>query len=94
MPNPLVGVLPAAIRQRIYVIYAVLGFLLGGVQVGWSAAGGGQPTWLTVVLAVFAFVGSALGVTAASNMQAAATSSPVPPATAGATVSRDDPVGA
>jgi hypothetical protein len=78
----LVGVLPAGVRQKLYVVYAVLGFLLGALQVGWSSAGAGQPPWLTVVLAVYAFVGTGLGATAASNTQTGAAPAAPPPAVA------------
>lgn len=68
--NPLVNVLPAHVRQRIYLVYAIVAFVAGAVQVGIAAAGQGQPIWLTVVLSVLAFVGAPLGATAASNVQA------------------------
>ena len=55
------------IRKPLYAIYAVIGLVLGGTQVGFSAAELGQPVWLTVALAVFAFVGTALGFTASAN---------------------------
>ena len=54
-------------RKPIYAVYAIVGLVLGATQVGFSAADAGQPVWLTVALAVFAFVGTALGFTAASN---------------------------
>ncbi len=79
MQNPLVGFLTPGIRQKIYAGYALIGLLLGAAQVGFSAAAQGQPTWLTVVLAIFAFIGTALGATAASNVQTApATATPAP----------------
>lgn len=69
MQNPLVNFLTPNLRQGIYVVYALIGLVLGAIQVGLSAAAQGQPTWLTVALAVFAFIGTALGATAASNVQ-------------------------
>lgn len=57
---------PTQYRARAYRVYAIVGLALGGVQVGYSAAESGQPTWLTVALAVFAFVGTGLGLTAAA----------------------------
>ena len=59
--------LPPAARASIYYGFAVVGVALGATQVGFAAANAGQPTWLTVALAVYAFVGPALGLTAASN---------------------------
>ena len=58
------------IRKIGYVISTVLGILLGAVQVGFSAAAAGQPVWLTVALAVYAFLAAALGVTATTNITA------------------------
>ena len=83
MQNPLVDFLTPHFRQRLYIGYAFVGLALSGTQVGFSAAGQGQPTWLTVVLPVFAFVGTALGATAASNVQ---TVKEAPQATASAEV--------
>ena len=55
-------------RKITYTAYALVGLVLGAVQVGFSAAEAGQPVWLTVALAVFAFIGTALGFTAAGNV--------------------------
>ena len=63
--------IPANIRGPIYAIYALLGLGLGATQVGFASAQAGQPTWLTVALSVFAFVGVGIGYTAASNTPAA-----------------------
>lgn len=62
--------IPAKVRGPIYAMYALLGLALGATQVGFSAANAGQPVWLTVALAVFAFVGTGIGYTAASNTPA------------------------
>ena len=59
--------IPAHIRAHIYAAFAFLGIALGGVQVGYAAAELGQPVWLTVALAVYGFVGGALGLTARAN---------------------------
>lgn len=58
---------PPRARAAIYYVYVAVGLLLGATQVGFSAAELGQPTWLTVALAVFAFLAAGLGLTAASN---------------------------
>lgn len=68
--NPLANLIPAHIRSYLYIAYAVLGLGLGGTQVGYSAADAGQPTWLVVALAVFAFVGTGLGFVASANTPA------------------------
>lgn len=59
--------LPPKARVALYYVTTVTGLAIGGFQVGFSAAEAGQPTWLTVALAVYAFLGTATGLTAASN---------------------------
>lgn len=63
--------IPAKVRGVIYSVYAVVGLALGATQVGYAAANAGQPVALTVALSVFAFVGTGIGYTAASNTPAA-----------------------
>lgn len=63
----LTDVMPAHVRRVLYVVFAVVGLALGAAQVGYGAAEAGQPTWLTVALAVYAFVGTGLGFTASAN---------------------------
>lgn len=63
----LTDILPPAQRRIAYVVFALLGVAVGAIQVGYGAAETSQPTWLTVALAVYAFLGGALGMTAASN---------------------------
>ena len=63
--------LPPKARAVCYLIFSCLGLGLGATQVGYAAANQGQPTWLTVALAVYAFLGVGLGFTAASNTQTA-----------------------
>ena len=65
--SALTDVLPAEVRKIIYTVYAAAVFVLGAVQVGFSAGGQGQPAWLTVALSVAAFAGAGLGFTAAAN---------------------------
>jgi hypothetical protein len=81
--TPLTGIISAPVRAKLYTVYALLGLGIGSTQVGYAAADAGQPTWLTVTLAVFAFVGTGLGFTAASNTnnppQVQAAAEPVPP---------------
>lgn len=56
-----------AIRKKVYQGFALVSLALGAAQVGFGAAGAETPTWLTVELAVFAFVAGAVGFTAQSN---------------------------
>lgn len=62
--------IPPKVRGPIYSGYAVVGLGLGATQVGYAAAQADQPVWLTVALAVFAFLGTGIGYTAASNTPA------------------------
>ncbi|QFQ29699.2 hypothetical protein EEW87_004190 [Janibacter melonis] len=59
--------LPPKTRAVIYYAYGAVGLCLGATQVGYASAQAGQPTWLTVALSVFSFLGVGLGLTAASN---------------------------
>lgn len=62
--NPLTGILTPAVRRYVYAAYALVGIVLGAIQVAYGVT---EPQWLTVSLAVYAFLGTALGLTAASN---------------------------
>lgn len=62
--------IPPAHRLRAYQIFALVGVALGAIQVGFGAADAGQPVALTVALAVYAFLGGALGLTAAHHVPA------------------------
>lgn len=62
--------LDAKLRKRVYFGFAVVGTGLGATQVGFASAGAEQPVALTVALSVFAFLGSAVGFTAAKNTNA------------------------
>ena len=66
--NPLTYI-PAEVRQYVYIGYSVALVIIGATQAGFAAAAVDQPVWLTVTLAVFAYLGIALGFTAASNVQ-------------------------
>lgn len=48
----------ASKRKPIYQVFAALGLVIGAAQVGFAAAEAGQPTWLNVALAVYAFLGA------------------------------------
>lgn len=59
--------IPAAWRKPIYAVFAVAGVVLGAIQVGIAATDAGNPEWLNIALAVFPFVATAVGFTAAAN---------------------------
>src|SRR5690625_4148725 len=55
------------VRKYSYYAYGLIGVGIGAIQDGYSAAELGQPTWLSVALAVFSFIGAAFGITAGQN---------------------------
>ena len=68
MASILTDIVPARYRKIAYLVFALIGLVLGAIQVGYGAASVAQPTWLVVALAVAPFVGSTLGFAAASNV--------------------------
>lgn len=66
MRNPLTYVNDKT-RLSIYAAFSVIGLGVGGAQVGYASIEAAQPDWLTVALAVYAFVGGAIGFTAATH---------------------------
>jgi hypothetical protein len=66
--NP--GFIPAKARGHVYTVFGFVGLGVGAAQVGYAAADAGQPVWLTVSLSVYAFLGTAIGYTAATNTPA------------------------
>ena len=68
MKTPMTNFPSPKIRQAAYVVYTVVALISGALQVAYSSGGWGQPAWLTVGVAVLAFLGGALGFTAASNV--------------------------
>ncbi|WP_281860350.1 hypothetical protein [Salana multivorans] len=57
----LIDILPAGVRQPIYMVYAVLGVVLGSIDIATDAA------WVATALAIYAYVGAAVGLVAAAN---------------------------
>ncbi len=51
----------AVTRKIIYSAYVVAGVLLGAAQVGFAAVNGGQPEWLTISLAILAYLSIPVG---------------------------------
>ncbi len=58
------------LRRGVYNVFWALGLLLGATQVGFASAQAGQPVALTVALAVYAFLGGAIGYVASTNTPA------------------------
>lgn len=67
MSNPLTDVLPAKLRKLIYAVVGFAALLVGAVQTVYGAMDLGQPGWTKGALALLAYLGGALGLTAASN---------------------------
>jgi peptidoglycan/LPS O-acetylase OafA/YrhL len=68
MNTPMTNFPSPRIRRTAYLLYTVIALISGALQVAYSSGGWGQPVWLTVGVAVLAFLGGALGFTAASNV--------------------------
>ena len=62
--------IPASFRKPLYGAFAVIGVIIGAIQVGFAAAEAGNPLWLNITLAVFPFVAGAVGFTASANTNA------------------------
>lgn len=71
--------LPPKARKIIYLVYALAGLAIGATQVGIAAAGYPMPVWLTVTLAVYAFLGGAVGLTATRHTPTQRGDDPVDP---------------
>lgn len=66
--NPLTGLFSPATRKRIYVLFALAGFVVGAIIAYCAAAHVDQPTWVDGATAVLTYTGAVLGLTAASNV--------------------------
>jgi hypothetical protein len=55
-------------RHALYVVLWGVGLVLGAVQVGYGATDADAPALLHVALAVYAFLGAAVGYTAQANV--------------------------
>jgi len=63
--TPDVGeLISARARRWVYALYALGSVILGAIQVGYSAASLGHPTWLIVATAVWVFLGGSQGLLA------------------------------
>lgn len=77
--STLTDILPAPTRKVVYAAYALTGLVLGAIQAGYGALDNVSPDWMKVALAVYAFIGTAVGATAASNVQPQPQPQPPPP---------------
>lgn len=58
------------LRKKVYAAYAVVGTVLGAVEVAFLALPEDSPTWLRVSMAVYLFLGTAFGFGARSKVEA------------------------
>lgn len=56
------------VRLAVYTAFWVLGVVLGAAQIAYATLHAINPTWLTVGLAMYPFLGGAIGYTAAANV--------------------------
>lgn len=68
----------ALARKVIYGTYVIVAFVVAGIQVGFSAATLGQPVWLTVTVAVTAFVGAGVSGLAIANAPSTGSTATLP----------------
>jgi hypothetical protein len=66
LSNPL-AYMPS-LRKKIYSAFWVTGLVIGAAQVGLAAADEASPVVLDALLAIYAFLGGAIGFTAAQNV--------------------------
>jgi uncharacterized RDD family membrane protein YckC len=66
-PDAPIAWFDARVRRVIYIVYTLLTLTLGSFQVWFSSTAGATPTWLMGAIAVSAYLGGAIGVTAAVN---------------------------
>lgn len=64
--NPLTDILPPSTRKLLYAVYGLIGVALGSLQI--VSINAAHLAWVSVALAVFAYVGTAFGFTSASNI--------------------------
>jgi hypothetical protein len=70
-PNDLGNIIGSAtVRKVIYAVYVVALLITGACQVAYAAGDLGQPQWLTITLAVLAYLGVPIGGIAAANTTA------------------------
>jgi len=64
----LTDIIPATQRAKVYIVFAVIAAGFGTVQVVYLTTSTPQPMWLTVALALIAYVGTSMGALAKANV--------------------------
>ena len=73
----LLQAIPEKYRNLFYVLFGLVGVLLGATGVGFAAAGVALPTWYVVATAVYAFLGGPTAATARANLPSQKPSEPI-----------------
>jgi hypothetical protein len=73
----LLQAIPEKYRNLFYIIFGVVGVLLGATAVGFAAAGAAIPVWFKVATAVYAFLGGPTALTARANLPSQRPSEPI-----------------
>ena len=60
--------IPEKYRNLFYLVFGVLGVVLGATAVGFATAGVAVPVWFKVATAVYAFLGGPAALTARANL--------------------------
>jgi hypothetical protein len=66
--------IPPSVRQVVYLAYALVGVAFGAIS---NADSFHDPHWLVVAVGIYAYVGTALGITAHVNVTPAPAKAPV-----------------
>lgn len=74
----LTDIIPASSRKVVYAIFAVIGFVVGQIGVGFVIGQVVPPLWYLITAAVVSNLGVAIGATAASNINAASPGAAAP----------------
>ena len=73
----LLQAIPEKYRDIFYIVFGVVGVLLGAIAVGFVTAGAAIPVWLKVASAVYGFLGGGTALTARANLPSQRPSEPV-----------------
>lgn len=72
----LLQAIPEKYRNIFYMVFGVLGVVLGATAVGFATAGVAIPVWFKVATAVYAFLGGPTALTARANLPSQRPSEP------------------
>jgi hypothetical protein len=73
----LLQAIPEKYRNLFYLLFGLVGVLLGATAVGFATAGVAIPVWFKVASAVYAFLGGPTALTARANLPSQRPSEPI-----------------